>query len=105
MEHRVRHDVGRDLAKKATVAAFATYKHKYGDYSPTTTWTSDYTATVTFAIKGFTMDGKILIEEKDVVMDMHVPFLLKPFRKRALDVIEREIQLWCQKAKAGELDR
>lgn len=104
MEHRVPHDVGRDLAKKATVAAFASYKQKYGEYSPTTTWTTDYTATVRFSVKGFHLDGKILIEDRSVVMDMDVPFLLKPFRKRALDVIEREIQLWCQKAKAGELE-
>lgn len=103
MEHRVSHDVGKDLAKKATVAAFASYRQKYGDYSPTTTWTSDYDATVSFAVKGFRLDGKILIKDAEVVMDMDVPFILKPFRKRALEIIETEIRAWCQKAKKGEI--
>jgi hypothetical protein len=103
MEHRVPHDVGRDLAKAATIAAFASYKQKYGEYSPTTTWTSDYRATVTFSVKGFSLDGKILIEDREVVMDMDVPFVLRPFKKRALEIIEREIQLWCKRAKNGEI--
>ncbi len=103
MEHRVSHDVGRDLAKKATVAAFASYKQKYGDYSPTTTWTGDYAATITFAAKGFRFDGKVVVEEREIVMEMDVPFILRPFRRRALEIIEQEIKLWCKKAKDGEI--
>lgn len=103
MEHRVSHDVGKDLAKKATVAAFAAYREKYGEYSPTTTWTSDYDANVSFAVKGFRLDGKIHIKDAEVVMDMDVPFLLKPFRKRALEIIETEIRAWCDKAKKGQI--
>lgn len=103
MEHRVIHGVDRELAKAATIAAFASYKQKYGEYSPTTTWTSDYRATVTFSVKGFTLDGKIHIDDREVVMDMDVPFVLRPFKKRAMEIIEREIQLWCKRAKDGQL--
>jgi hypothetical protein len=67
------------------------------------TWTSDYSAKVGFKVKGVGLDGKIQVNEHDVVMDLDVPFLLKPFRSMALEVIEREIKLWIGKAKSGEL--
>lgn len=104
MEHRVGHDVGKDLAKKATVAAMASYAEKYGQYGPRTEWTSEYDAIVRFSVKGLTLNGKIKIHEKEVVMDLAVPLLLRPFRSKALEVIEREIGIWMNKAKRGELD-
>jgi hypothetical protein len=103
MQHTVQHGLTKDLAKKATVAAMASYKDKYGKYSPTTTWTGDYTATVAFSAKGITLGGKLEVRDSEVVMDMDVPFLLRPFRGRALEIIEREIKLWCDKAQRGEL--
>jgi hypothetical protein len=103
MEHRVPHDVGRDLAKKATIAAFASYSQKYGQYSPTTTWTGDYTARVSFSVKGFELEGKVDVREKEIGLDLDVPFLLRPFKSKALEIIEREIGVWCNKAKKGEI--
>jgi hypothetical protein len=103
MEHRVPHDIGRDLAKKATVAAFASYKDKYGEYSPTTTWTAEYKAIVRFSVKGFSLDGTVDVRDREIAMELDVPFLLRPFKSRALQVIEREINLWCGKAKRGEI--
>src|SRR5688500_12054976 len=103
MEHRVPHDIGKDLAKKATVAAFDSYKQKYGQYSPTTVWNADYNATVTFSVKGLSLHGKIEVRDREIAMELDVPFLLRPFKSKAIDVIEREIKLWCQKAKNGEI--
>lgn len=103
MEHRVPHDVGRELAKKATVAAFATYAEKYGQYSPRTVWDGEYVARVSFSVKGLTLEGRVEVRDREIGLDMDVPFLLKPFRAKALDIIEREIGLWCDKAKAGQI--
>jgi hypothetical protein len=100
--HTVPHDVGRDLAKKATVAAMDSYSDKYGAYSPKTTWTGDYTATVAFHVKGLSLDGKIEVREREIALSMDVPFLLRPFKARALSIIEREIGAWMQRAKNGE---
>ena len=36
-------------------------------------------------------------------MELDVPFLLKPFKGKALGVIEEEIKKWMAKAEAGEL--
>ncbi len=104
MEHRVPHDVGRELAKKATVAAMASYGEKYGAYSPKVTWPADYNALVVFSVKGLSLNGKIDVREKEIGLDLDVPFLLRPFKARALEIIEREINVWMGKAKAGEFD-
>ncbi|MBW1831775.1 MAG: hypothetical protein JRJ10_08775 [Deltaproteobacteria bacterium] len=38
------------------------------------------------------------------VIDMQkVPFLLRPFRNMALDVVQRMMEKWIAKAKSGEL--
>lgn len=104
MEHRVSHDIGRELAKKAARAAFNAYAAKYAEYKPTTTWTGEDTATVSFSVKGFSVKGNIEVRERDISIDIDVPFLLKAFKSRALEIIEREMRIWVDKAKRGELD-
>jgi hypothetical protein len=104
IDHTVPHKVGRELAKKATVAAMDSYATKYGAYSPITTWTGDYTATVAFSVKGLSMDGKIEVRDKEIALELDVPFLLRPFRAKALSIIEREIGVWMDRAKAGEFN-
>lgn len=103
MEHKVEHDVGRDLAKKATEAAFTSYKEKYAKYQPTMRWTGDYAANVGFTVTGMTLNGTLQVAEKAVLLSLDVPLLMRPFRKTALEIIEREIQIWVAKAKKGEL--
>jgi hypothetical protein len=103
MQHEVHHGLGIELAKRAVRAAWASYEQRFAKYSPKATWTSDTRATVSFAAAGATLDGTLEVRERDVVIDLDVPFLLRPFRKRAIEVIEREIEHWVAKARAGEL--
>jgi hypothetical protein len=104
MEHRVSHDIGRELAKKAAKAAFSAYAAKYAEYKPTTTWTGDDTATVSFNVKGFSVKGNVEVREREILIDIDVPFLLKAFKSMALEIIEREMRIWVDKAKRGELE-
>ncbi|MBK6519615.1 MAG: polyhydroxyalkanoic acid system family protein [Polyangiaceae bacterium] len=101
MEHRVPHDLGRDLGKRATTAAFAAYAAKYAEYKPRMTWTSDYAADAAFTVKGMDLKGSIVVHEREVTLDLSVPLLLRPFKSKALEVIEREIRVWIDKAKKG----
>jgi len=102
MDHSVPHDVGRELAKKATLAAFDSYATKYSEYEPRATWISDYTAKVAMHIKGMSLDGTIDVRDRDIALTLDVPFVLRPFRAKALAVIEREISAWLVRARAGE---
>jgi hypothetical protein len=103
MEHRVKHDLGRALARRATEAALKEYSEMFAEYEPRTTWHADDSARVAFTVKGMSLKGAIGVHEHHISIDLDVPFLLKPFRAKALDVIEREIRKWVDKARRGEL--
>ena len=36
-------------------------------------------------------------------MDLDVPFLLRPFKDKALGAVDQEITAWIDKAKRGEI--
>ena len=46
----------------------------------------------------------IKIDGPEVYVQLEVPFIFRIFRGRALEVIDREVRLWIEKAKNGELD-
>jgi hypothetical protein len=104
MKHTIEHSLPLDLAKKATEKAFESYAERFAKYNPTAEWTGDYTANVGFEAKGVKLGGAIALREGAVELEMDVPFLFKPFRSKAVDVIDDEIQKWLDRAKNGELD-
>jgi hypothetical protein len=99
----VPHDLSFDLAKKAADAALQSYKQRFPDYDPQVTWSDEKTAHVALKAKGMAMKGIFEINADNIAMDMEVPFLLKPFKQKALEVIEEQIKMWIAKAKSGEL--
>ncbi len=103
MKHSVPHDLGVERAKKVTESAWASYSKKFSEYSPSLNWQSDTKAQIGFRAKGISLDGAIEIREKSIDLELEVPFLLKPFRGKAISVIEGEIQEWIGKAKAGAI--
>jgi hypothetical protein len=103
VEHRVPQEVGRELAKQATMAAFAAYAERYGHYRPKAEWVGDYKALVSFRVQGFELCGTVEFREREIGLAMDLPMLLRPLRAKALGRIERELELWCGRAKAGLL--
>ena len=103
MKHSVKHDLGRDKAKEVAIAAYDSYRQRFEKYNPQATWKSDYSAEISFTAKGINLTGSMDVNEKDIAMDLDVPFLLRPFKNTALGVIEEEIKRWIEKAKAGEI--
>lgn len=104
MKHSISHDLGADLATKATKAAFESYRQKYEKYEPRAVWHSDRHADVTFKVKLVRLQGRLEIHDDRVEMDLDVPLMLRVFREKALGAIEREVRVWIDKARAGELD-
>lgn len=103
MKHVVKHDLGQEKAKKVAVAAFETYRTKFEKYSPSANWVSDSRCEIGFNAKGVSLRGSITVAPSEIVMELDVPFLLKPFQGKALGLIEGEIREWMAKAKAGEI--
>lgn len=103
MKHSVPHDLGRDKAKQVAEAALGSYQKKYAEYKPTVTWVTPDRATLSFSVKGLTLNGAIEVSDRDISMDLDVPFLLRPFKNTAIGVIEGQIKEWIGKAKAGKI--
>jgi hypothetical protein len=100
MKHVVSHDLGQVRAKEVAQSALSSYKDKFAKYSPEVRWQTDNKANIAFKIKGMTISGSLEVLEKTIEMDLDVPFMLRPFKSQALNVIEGEIQDWIKKAKA-----
>jgi len=103
MKHVVKHHLDQPLARKAADAAYAAYSKRFAEYSPTSRWTSETHCDVTFTVKGVTLRGYLELEPGGVAMDLNVPFLFRPFKDRALAIVEREVRTWIHKAEKGEL--
>ena len=103
MKHVIQHDLDMPTAKRVADRAFAEYKSRFPDYHPSSTWVSDTRADVSFNAKGVKLSGAMLIEPGSIVLDLDVPFLFRLFQSKAIEVIDREVRLWVDKAHAGEL--
>lgn len=105
MQHIIEHDLSPELAKNAAEKAAEHYTKKWEKYDATTTWTTDTHAEITFHVKGISVAATVDMEPGRVIIDMgKVPLLLRPFKNMALDVVQRTMEKWIAKAKAGDLD-
>ncbi len=102
MKHVVHHGLGKDRARQVADKAFESYKQRFADYDPKANWVRDDRCEISFSVKGMKLDGSLEIDDQDIGMDLDVPFVLRPFKGKALGVIEDEIKKWVGKAKAGE---
>jgi hypothetical protein len=103
MKHVIPHDLEMSLAKRVADRAFAEYKSRFPDYQPSLQWVSEQRAHIAFSAKGLKLAGAMLIEARTIALELDVPFLFRPFQKAAIEVIEREVNVWLAKARAGEL--
>lgn len=104
LKHEIHHGLSLDLAKKAIDKAMEAYSERFHDYNPTFAWTSETKARLGFRAKGVGVDGEIEIAGPKIFVDLDVPFLLRIFKGKAIEVIDREVKKWVEKARNGELD-
>lgn len=98
MKHEVSHHLGQEKAREVADKALAAYQAKFAEYDPKVNWKTDKTAEISFAVKGMKLSGLIGITEKAFEIELDVPFMLRPFKGKALEVIESEIRTWIGKA-------
>jgi hypothetical protein len=103
MRHVINHSLDVATARKVADRAFAEYKSRFPDYEPTVTWVSEHRADIGFNAKGLKLKGSLEISDKEIAMDLDVPFLFRPFQKKAIEVIDREVHVWLDKAREGKL--
>lgn len=103
MEHRIDHDLDPELARKVITKAIEAYSERFARYSPEANWVNPDQVRVGFTAKGMKLQGEMRIEPRAIVVDFNVPLLLRPFKGKALEVIESEVKNWLAKAKQGQL--
>lgn len=103
MKHAVKHDLSPDVAKKVLEKALESYTERFASYSPKMQWTSATHVDASFNAKGVKLEGTIDLEPSQIVFDLDVPFLLRPFKSQAIEILETQITKWIGKAKAGQL--
>lgn len=104
MKHEIQHGLEPELAKKAVDKAMEAYSARFAEFNPSFRWTGDTKGRLGFKAKGVSVDGDIEIAGPKILVDLEVPFLLRMFKGKAMEVIDREVKKWVEKARAGELD-
>lgn len=100
MKHEVPHTLGQAKAREVAEQAFASYQKKFAAYEPKVNWKDTKNADISFSVKGMKLAGAIEVTDKAFVIDLDVPFMLRPFKGKALEVIEGEIREWMGKAQS-----
>ncbi len=103
MKHAVKHSLDDATARRACEAAWQSYSTRFAEYKPQADWVTDKRCNIQFSVKGATLKGVLGIVPGAIELELDVPFLFRPFKKKAIDVIEREIKVWVNKAERGEL--
>ena len=97
MKHSFKHDLSRDQTRRAADRAWESYAERLGRYLPKVTWVEDYLAVVEFKALGIHLGGELEIKQGSIDISLDVPFVLRIFKKEAIEVIGREIRFWIAK--------
>jgi hypothetical protein len=103
VKHDIPHDLSPEIAKKAVERAFESYQARFSEYNPSASWSSPTNAAIGFKVKGMALDGNIELVPGKIVLNLDVPFLLRPFQKKAVDIIDQEVRSWIARAQRGEI--
>lgn len=101
--HRVPHGLPIDLALLATRTALESYRIRFPHVAPDGEWVSERHGRLWFQVAGKRLEGEIHVDEEAVELKLDVPLVFRPFRRKALELIETEIALWIDRARRGEL--
>lgn len=103
MTHDIPHDLDFDLAKLAAEKAAEAYGKRFAEYDYKATWVSNNRVELGFTVVGKRLEGAMTVKADRLELELDVPFMLRPFRGKAIEIIEKEAREWIAKAKRGEL--
>jgi len=105
MKHKIPHDLELGLVRRATRAALEGYRAQFPQFSPGGSWRDDDNADVWFQTPLGRLEGTVTVTAQAVQLHLtKMPWAVRPFRRQAIKIVEDEVKVWIQRAKAGELD-
>ncbi len=103
MKHEIHHGLSPELARKAVDKAMEAYSTRFAEYNPEFQWVTPDHGKLGFRAKGVSVKGDVEIAGPKILVDLDVPFLLRVFKGKAIEVIDREVHKWVEKARTGEI--
>ncbi len=103
MKTRIPHSLDFATARKAANAAYDAYRERFANYSPRIDWASDKDARLSFNALGHELTANLEILPDAITVDMDVPLMLRPFKSKAVAIVEERVAFWVEKARKGEL--
>jgi hypothetical protein len=101
--HDIPHDLEFDLAKLAAAKAAEAYAKRFAEYDYRYKWVRDDRVELGFTVIGKRLEGAMTVKPNKLELELEVPFMMRPFRGKAIEIIEKEAREWLAKAKRGEL--
>lgn len=91
-----------DQARGAAQKAVEAYGEKFKDFDFRANWLNEDHVEISFAIKGKRMDGHLRVASRALKLELTVPLLFRVFSGQAIRIIEREANVWIDRARQGE---
>lgn len=104
MKQTITHDLDQELARKAANAALKQYQTRFPTAQIHAQWQGPDQAVVEMKLRGFTLKPRISLRPHAIDVEIDIPLLARPFEGKARALIERELAVWLQRAKNGELE-
>ena len=98
MKHSVEHPLEPARARDLLDRALATYREHYAENSVETSWIDERTAAVDFEVTGRRVAGCITVCDDCYDIDLRLPWMLRPFKRRIAESFETELQRWIARA-------
>ncbi len=102
--HDIPHDLDLDTAKLVARKAAEAYSKRFAEYNFKSNWVTETRVELAFTVVGKTLDGAMVVKSDRLALELDVPFMLRPFQSKAIELIEREANVWIAKARNGELE-
>jgi hypothetical protein len=104
MEYSVEHGLDdQSRVRQVVEKAYDSYKGRLAEYNPSLSWVDDSKAKVAFKVLGKNIEVFLKIGPRKLDLTGDLPFMFRPFQKKIVGVIGREVEAWVVKAQNGEL--
>lgn len=94
MEHEIPHHLPATRVRELLDRAVEHYAVRYAKYQPRLRWLDGDDAEVTLTALGVTLRGRLTLADEIIKVRASVPLALRPFAKKALAVVDRELGKW-----------
>lgn len=98
MQYKLPHGLTNEAVRAQLDKAAVEFSRKFPKHKPTLTWKdkAKTQAQVTFKALGSKVEVDLQLEEEAVLVSAQLPFLLRPFGKKAEQVVRSQVAQWLQ---------